>query len=160
MDEFHKQHWEQVRHNRVHTVWFHLQKNKNRQKQSISVEVRIANGKLGKVVPRRWFKEGLGDPGDVMFPDMGSDSVNICKWYTDNLCTFCICVLVAQSCPTFCNPMDCSPPGSSVPGILQARILEWVAISSSRGSSWRTDRTQVSCIGRQMLYRLSHHMCV
>ena len=36
-----------------------------------------------------------------------------------------------QSCPTLCDPMDCSPPGSSVPGILQARILEWVAISSS-----------------------------
>ena len=38
---------------------------------------------------------------------------------------------VAQSCPTFCDPMDCSPPGSSVHGILQARILEWVAISFS-----------------------------
>ena len=45
------------------------------------------------------------------------------------------CVLVAQSCPTLCDPMDCSPPGSSVHGILQARILEWVAISFSRGSS-------------------------
>jgi len=43
--------------------------------------------------------------------------------------------LVAQSHPTLCNPMDCSPPGFSVHGILQARILEWVAISFSRGSS-------------------------
>ena len=43
-------------------------------------------------------------------------------------------VLVAQSCPTLCDPMDCSPQGSSVHGILQARILEWVAISFSRGS--------------------------
>ena len=42
---------------------------------------------------------------------------------------------VTQSCPTFCDPMDCSPPGSSVHGIFQARILEWVAISFSRGSS-------------------------
>ena len=42
---------------------------------------------------------------------------------------------VAQSCPTLWGPMDCSPPGSSVHGILQARILEWVAISFSRGSS-------------------------
>ena len=41
------------------------------------------------------------------------------------------CGLVAQSCPTLCDPMDCSPPGSSVHGILQARILEWVAISFS-----------------------------
>ena len=53
---------------------------------------------------------------------------------------------VAQSCPTLCHPVDCSPPGSSVHGILQARILEWVAISFSRGSSWPRDRTQVSCI--------------
>ena len=42
------------------------------------------------------------------------------------------CVLVIQSCPILCDPMDCSPPGSSVHGIFQARILEWVAISSSR----------------------------
>ena len=51
-------------------------------------------------MPRGWLKEGLGDPGDVMFPDLGSDSVNIHKLYTNNLCTFCICVLVAQLCPT------------------------------------------------------------
>jgi len=44
-------------------------------------------------------------------------------------------VLVIQLCPTIFDPMDCSPPGSSVHGILQARILEWVAISFSRGSS-------------------------
>ena len=44
------------------------------------------------------------------------------------------------------HPMDCSPPGSSVHGISQARILEWVAISFSRGSSWSRDRSQVSCI--------------
>ena len=51
------------------------------------------------------------------------------------------CCLVAQACPTLCNPMDCSPPGSSTHGILQARILEWVAISFSRGSSRPRDRT-------------------
>ena len=54
------------------------------------------------------------------------------------------CVLVAQSCPTLCDPMDYSPPGSSVHGILQARILEWVAMPFSRGSSQPRDRTQVS----------------
>ena len=56
-----------------------------------------------------------------------------------------------QSCPTLCNTMDCSPPGSSVHGTLQARILEWVAMPSSRGSSWPRDRTHmpyVPCIGR------------
>ena len=51
-----------------------------------------------------------------------------------------------QSCPTPCNPVDCSPPGSSIHGILQARILEWVAISFSRGSSQPSDQIQVSHI--------------
>ena len=53
---------------------------------------------------------------------------------------------VVQSCLTLCDPMDCNLPGFSVHGIFQARILEWVAISFSRGSSWPRDRTQVSCI--------------
>ena len=53
---------------------------------------------------------------------------------------------VARWCLTFCNPVDCRLPVSSVHGILQARILEWVAISSSRGSSQPRDRTCVSCV--------------
>ena len=59
-----------------------------------------------------------------------------------------VCVKSLQLCPTLCNPMDCSPPGSSVHGILQARILEWVALPSSRGSSPPRDRTWVSYISR------------
>ena len=55
-------------------------------------------------------------------------------------------VLIAQSCPTLCDPSDYSPPGSSVHGILQARTLEWVVISFSRGSSWTRDRTPVSSV--------------
>ena len=55
-------------------------------------------------------------------------------------------VLVAQLNPTLCDPMDYSPPGFSVPGIFQARILEWVAIPFSRGPSCPRDQTQVSCI--------------
>ena len=55
-------------------------------------------------------------------------------------------VKVAQSCPTLCDPVDCSLPGSSVHGILQARILEWVADPFSRESSQSRNRTQVSCI--------------
>ena len=53
---------------------------------------------------------------------------------------------VAQSCPTLCDPMDCSQPGSSVHGIFQAIVLEWIAISFSSGSSWPRDRTRVSRI--------------
>ena len=57
----------------------------------------------------------------------------------------CVCVcLVSQSCLTLCDAMDYSLPGSSVHAILQARILEWVAISSSRGSSQHRDETHVS----------------
>ena len=67
--------------------------------------------------------------------------------------------LCAQSRSTLGDPMDCSPPGSSVHRIFQARILEWVAISSSRGSSQLTDQACVSCsscLGRQILYHLCH----
>ena len=62
------------------------------------------------------------------------------------------CCLVAQSYLTLCDPMHCNPPEYSVHGILQARILGWVAISFSRGSSQPTHRTWVSCIGRWILY--------
>ena len=66
----------------------------------------------------------------------------------------CVCIhllykmlcFVAQLCPTLCDPMDCSPPGSSVCGILQAGILEWVAMLSSRESSQPMDWTHVSHI--------------
>ena len=68
---------------------------------------------------------------------------------------YCMCVR-AQLCLTHCNPMDCSPWGSSVHGISQARLLEQVAISYYRGSSWPRDWTCVSCIGRWILLPLSH----
>ena len=63
----------------------------------------------------------------------------------------------AQSCPTVCHPMDCGPPDSSVLGIFQARIMKWVAISYSRGSSpprVQTCVSWISCIGRKILYLL------
>ena len=59
---------------------------------------------------------------------------------------------VAQSCPTLSDPMDCSPPGSSVLEIFQARILEQVTISYSRESSSPREQTHVFCTGRQILY--------
>ena len=73
-------------------------------------------------------------------------------WRIDRSC-LCICsVLCAQSCLTLCDPMDWSPPGFSVRGIFQAGILEWDAISYSRGSSWPRDQHGISCIGRWILY--------
>ena len=68
------------------------------------------------------------------------------------------CAETLQLRPTLCNPMDCSLLGSCVHGIPQARILEWVTIPFSRGSSQPRDQTHVSyvfCIGRQVLYHLS-----
>ena len=69
----------------------------------------------------------------------------------------CGCVHT-QLCLTFCDSLDCRPPDSSLHGILQARILEWVAISSSRGSSQPRDWTcisRVSCIGKWILYHFA-----
>ena len=67
----------------------------------------------------------------------------------------CVCVKSLQLCPTLCGPRDCSPLGFSVHGISQARILEWVAMLSWRGSSLHRDQSHifyVSSIGRQVLY--------
>ena len=61
-----------------------------------------------------------------------------------HLISHCACAKLLQSCLILCDPLDCSLPGSSVHGILQRWILEWVAISSSRGSSWPRDQTLMS----------------
>ena len=76
--------------------------------------------------------------------------------------------LIAQSCLTLCDPMDCSLPGSSVHGIFQAKILEWVAISCSQGSSQPRDKTVSPAVaGRffttsatwEALYNAKHIKC-
>ena len=64
-------------------------------------------------------------------------------------------VLVTQSCLTICDPTDCNMPGSSVHRLLQARILEWIAVRFSRGFSWPRHQTRVSCIAGR-LYLRSH----
>ena len=70
-------------------------------------------------------------------------------WLLPYLLLLLCWVLFAQSCLALCDFMNCSLPGSSVHGILQARILEWIAIPFSRGSSWPRGQTQVSCfVGR------------
>ena len=75
------------------------------------------------------------------------------------LCNVYMSAKLLQLCLILCNPMDCSPPGSSVHGILQGRILEWVAMTSSKGSSQPRDGTRISyisCIGRWILYHWRH----
>ena len=85
----------------------------------------------------------------------------VCKGCILSCCLFnfyaeCCAVLSCSVVSDSLQPHGLQPPGSSVPGILHARILGWVAMLSSRGSSQPRDRTQVSCIGRWILYRLSH----
>ena len=106
-------------------------------------------------------REGEGAPVEVRKPGWGPGRgfawqyKNFESYFRINVSHWVVCikgwqgcpflfVSVTQSCLTLCDPMDCSQPGSSVHGILQARILEWVAIPFSRGSSWPKDRTQVS----------------
>ena len=84
--------------------------------------------------------------------DMGSDP-------RIQLVEECMHAKLLQLCLTLCDPMDCSWPGSSVHGILQARKLEWVAISHSMEPSWPRDRTHVSgisCTGKWILYHYRH----
>ena len=64
---------------------------------------------------------------------------------------FYCCLVTLSHIQIFCDPMDCSPPGSSVLGISQARILEWVAISFFRASSRLRDQIRISCLGRKIL---------
>ena len=97
---------------------------------------------------------------EFIFSEMGSswdgNKDNDGTYFTGLFWGWKVKVLVAQSCLTLCNAMDCSPLVSSVHGILQTRILAWVVISFSRGSSWLGDGTWVSSIGRRILYCLSH----
>ena len=95
-----------------------------------------------------WRIPRTGEPGGLQ--SMGLHGVGHNRSDLAAAATMCC----AQSCLTLCNPMDCSRPGSSIHGILQARILEWVAMPSSRGCFQSGDRTSVSsvsCIGRQVL---------
>ena len=84
------------------------------------------------------------------------NNIPLCTYTTSSLSIHLCCAVLSLS---LCNPMDSSLPGSSVHGILQARILEWVAVPFSRGSSCPRDWTcssYVSCIGRRVLYHCCH----
>ena len=92
--------------------------------------------------------------------------VCVCEWVVRRYLHAHVCMLSHFNCVQLCNPMDCSLPGFSVLGIFPARILEWVAMPSSRGSSQPRDRTcisYISCIAGVSL-PLSHqgspHSCV
>ena len=97
----------------------------------------------------------LPDPGiesvSPVIPALQADSLLLSHWGNPNWLKSLLLQSVSesevgQSCPTLCDPIDCSLPSSSVHGIFQARVLKWVAISFSRGSSQPRDWTWVSCI--------------
>ena len=67
-------------------------------------------------------------------------------WATWEMCVCAAAAKSLQSCPTLCDPIDSSPPGSPVPGILQARTLEWVAISFSDAWKWKVKGKSLSCV--------------
>ena len=100
--------------------------------------VNTSGGEMG------WFHRGSAQELCVLDP-LRPPPVYLFGW-SWSVSSIVVGVLVALSCLTLCDPMDCSLPGSSAHGILQARILEWVAIPSSRGSSWARDWTWVSCV--------------
>ena len=94
-----------------------------------------------------------------------TNHIPLCTGHVASVCVYEAKSL--QSCPTLCSPVGCSPSGSSVHEILLARILDWVAMPSSRGSSWPRDQTgisRISYIGRWVLYQWCHlgnwHLCV
>ena len=90
--------------------------------------------------------------GRTWWGGVGRDELGDWDW---RVCTVRVCVLSHFRRVWLCNPMDCSPPGSSVCGILQARTLEWVAMPFFKGSSQPRDWTLVSCVScvsRQILY--------
>ena len=72
-------------------------------------------------------------------------TIGLCVQQMEKACYFCVQLVISMLCPTLCDPMDYSPPGSSVHGIFQARRLEWVAIPFSRGSFRPGDQIQFSC---------------
>ena len=114
--------------------------------QSPSNEDRLEKGMAMHSSVLAWRIQGTEEPGSLQSTEsqrVGHDLVTEEEVKQSE---------VAQSCLTLCDPMDCSPPGSSIHGIFQARVLEWGAISFSRGSSWPRDRTLVSRIVGSRFY--------
>ena len=106
----------------------------------------LSSGTITVLLDTNYFREWLWlisvTPQEPVWHLEESIHPEIIKWMNEWMNS----VLVAQSCLTLCDPVHYSSPDSFVHGILQARILEWVAIPFSRGSFWPRDRTPISCI--------------
>ena len=115
--------------------------------QWISIKATLKNAFLSPCL--HCALEQLHMVGAILYQTVGVESNGISVYTSVNKAWILTCgqlCSVAPLCLTLCNPMDCSPPGFSVHGILQARILEWVAIPFPRGSSQCKNWTQVSLI--------------
>ena len=150
MDESHKQCSTKIaRHSKVLTELFHYLVKQKRQKPCLPYEVRIV---IREVVTKKGTQRASGAWATLSFLIWVVFTV-VCL-LCEHLYNIYACVhaKLLQSYSTLCDPpMDCSPPGSSVHGILQARILEWIAMPFSRGSSQPRNRTSisyVSCTGQ------------
>ena len=114
------------------------------------------------VNPLKFIRNNMGRCVSKAFNGRDNNSQFVFVFFTSWIYLFILNLFilseseVAQSCPALCNPMDYSLSGSSVHGIFRAKVLEWVAISFSIGSSWPRDRTQVYLHCRRILYHLSH----
>ena len=125
---------------------FHKWKHKTSQSMEASLDPTIHSSE--QVHPSKQCQSN----GELTLPTVESTTVAKQKVKVQ----VCFVCLAAQSCLTLCSPVDCSPPGSSVHGIFQARMLEAVAIFSSGGSFRRRDRTCVSNNGSWILYHQCH----
>ena len=139
----------ETRHKRAHSIWFHFY-----EICRIGKSVETQSGFMAARGHGGWGEGQLGLTASQV-RNFFRKWWNVLELSGYSCITLCCCAKSLQSCSTLCDPMDCSPPGSSVHGILQARILEWVAMPSSRGSSWPRNWTctsYVSSISRQVLY--------
>ena len=103
--------------------------------------------RLQGIFPTQESNPGLPHCRQILYQLSHEGSPKSSTYYVRNIQQAgSLCAKSFQSCLTLCHPMDCSPPGSSIHGILQARRLEWVAITFSRGSSQPRDWSLVSCI--------------
>ena len=143
----------------------HFQKNKNWKKcyQQICSMRNTRGSHSGwnqRTVGSNSYAHEVNSKGNLkVLRDEWKTINNIAKHTRCHESSACMSAKSLQLCPTLCDPVDHSPTESSVHGILQARILEWVAIPSSRGSSLPRDWTHVSyvsCIGRRVLYHWHH----
>ena len=97
---------------------------------------------------RKFQEFGDWEPGTMDEDQIHVKNMCLSIWMTKYVCIINkvhAWVLSLPLCPTLCDPVDCCPPGLFVPEILQARILEWAAMPTSRGSSWPRDQIHISC---------------